>query len=411
MVRNNQVRVARGVFALASLVMTACTSDGGGSKDAAATGGVLDTGATGGVATDARPVDGLTGGVLADGRVADTGATPPDARVVDTSVTPSDARMPDARISDAHVAADLGGPDAAVVHECPGPNPAGCVSTGCADGFFCNTDPAAGCAPSGCACDTSTGSWGCTADCNGGICEPPAQGCPGPNPVGCLSPDAAPCPEGQYCSTGPDTCASGACDCDEGTGMWLCTPDCGGGECRPIPADTQWYLTCGDPACRGHVADPNIPPCDAAMTQGSPCAAPGTLCDPGDACNAHLLCTDTDPRMQPGGCPISKRSFKDDIHYLSPAAVGERYQALLGVKLAEYRYKTEAPGGTPHLGFIIDDGVPAEALRASHDQVDLYGYTTLTVAAIQSQAREIEALKAEVAELRALLKAKGVGGH
>ena len=133
---------------------------------------------------------------------------------------------------------------------------------------------------------------------------------------------------------------------------------------------------------------------------------PGTLCDPGDACNAHLMCTDTDPRMQPGGCPISKRSFKDDIHYLSPAAVGERYQALLGVKLAEYRYKTEAPGGTPHLGFIIDDGVPAEALRASHDQVDLYGYTTLTVAAIQSQAREIEALKAEVAELRALLKAK-----
>ena len=138
---------------------------------------------------------------------------------------------------------------------------------------------------------------------------------------------------------------------------------------------------------------------------------PGTLCDPGDACNAHLMCTDTDPRMQPGGCPISKRSFKDDIHYLSPAAVGERYQALLGVKLAEYRYKTEAPGGTPHLGFIIDDGVPAEALRASHDQVDLYGYTTLTVAAIQSQAREIEALKAEVAELRALLKAKGVGGQ
>ena len=227
--------------------------------------------------------------------------------------------------------------------------------------------------------------------------------CVGENPEGCVN---AGCPEGQFCEFNVDACVSSGCVCDEAAGQWNCLPDCGGGLCMPLPSDTNWYLTCGDPVCRGHQPDPNIPPCDAAMMAGGACVNPGALCDPGDDCNARLLCADSDPRQQPGGCPISKRSFKEDIRYLPTAEVDARAEALLAVKLAEYRYRTEAEGGVPHLGFIIDDGVPTGALRPSKDQVDLYGYTTLAVAAVQAQARQIEMLRAELDSLRAQVAAQ-----
>lgn len=51
-----------------------------------------------------------------------------------------------------------------------GPNPAGCVSTGCRRGMHCETN--VGCRPSGCGCDPDRGTWTCTADCGGGTCVP-----------------------------------------------------------------------------------------------------------------------------------------------------------------------------------------------------------------------------------------------
>jgi hypothetical protein len=58
-----------------------------------------------------------------------------------------------------------------------GPDPSGCVETGCPQGKAC--DPSQGCRPSACLCDPSAGTWGCTADCNGGTCvEPECVGCP-----------------------------------------------------------------------------------------------------------------------------------------------------------------------------------------------------------------------------------------
>jgi hypothetical protein len=54
-----------------------------------------------------------------------------------------------------------------------------------------------------------------------------------------------------------------------------------------------------------------------------------------------------------------------------------------------------------HLGFIIED-MPegSAAVLPSRDRVDLYGYTSMTVASLQHQQREIDALKAELAKLR-----------
>jgi len=57
---------------------------------------------------------------------------------------------------------------------CAGPNPAGCVSSGCEEGFVC--DSSAGTAPSACGCDPESGTWTCTADVSGGVCVPAGAG-------------------------------------------------------------------------------------------------------------------------------------------------------------------------------------------------------------------------------------------
>lgn len=51
---------------------------------------------------------------------------------------------------------------------CAGDNPQGCISSGCAEGYRCDTTM--GSAPSACDCDPENGSWRCTADLNGGVC-------------------------------------------------------------------------------------------------------------------------------------------------------------------------------------------------------------------------------------------------
>jgi hypothetical protein len=356
-----------------TLALGACDSDtdsGTGQQDAAPTGGSTGGAITGG--SGGGPTGGVISGGTGGGPTGGTGGV----------VTGGAGGGPTGGTGGVVTGGTGGGPtggSGGVVTGGTGGGPTGGVITGGAGGE-----------PTG----------GVGGGPTGGTGGDPGTPCEGPNPQGCVGTG---CGEGEYCELNVDACISSGCVCDEGNGAWACLPDCGGGICLPLPPNMLWYQTCGDPVCRGHVDDPNIPPCDADMMAGGPCANPGALCDFGDECGAELLCTDSDPRMQAGGCPISKRSFKDDIRYLPATEVDARAAALLDVKLAEYRYKTEAEGGTPHLGFIIDDGVPGAALRPTRDQVDLYGYTTLAVAAVQAQARQLEQMRAEMAELRALV--------
>jgi hypothetical protein len=186
----------------------------------------------------------------------------------------------------------------------------------------------------------------------------------------------------------------------------------GGGSNSSAASQTQtaglkWYGTCGDPVCSGYGGPfPGVPLCTTER-QGDACTMANAQCDPKSMCNARLLCSDRDPRQQAGGCPVSRALFKQDIRYLSDAQKKQIYQEIQALKLATYRYKDAAPNGTQRLGFLIDDAerhanstLATSAVDAERDQVDLYSYVSMAVAALQIQARQIEALQAKVELLR-----------
>jgi hypothetical protein len=167
--------------------------------------------------------------------------------------------------------------------------------------------------------------------------------------------------------------------------------------------DLQWYTTCGDPVCGGHTPTPGATPCSDEQA-GAACGEAGARCEiPGDDCNADLLCTDTDPATN---CPISRAAFKREIQYLDDAGRAAAASALLDLRLATYRYRGARDDGRDHLGFVIDD-LPARspAVAADGQRVDLYGYTSMTVAALQAQAAQVQRLQAEVDALRRELAA------
>jgi hypothetical protein len=114
------------------------------------------------------------------------------------------------------------------------------------------------------------------------------------------------------------------------------------------------------------------------------------------------MCSDHDPRTNPGGCPISSRKYKDDIQYVDGAGLQQLHDETLGIRLATYNYKAQIADPNPkHLGFIIEDRPPqSSAVDWSHERVDLYGYLSMVVATMQVQEREIAELRQELEHAR-----------
>jgi hypothetical protein len=162
----------------------------------------------------------------------------------------------------------------------------------------------------------------------------------------------------------------------------------------------KYYFTCGDPVCRGYTGGSGAPLC-TTQTAGAACTVDGQTCDPQNQCNALVVCASSDPTMRVGGCPISRRRFKDDVHYLAPEELARYRDELLAMKLATWRYKHDP--ARQRLGFMIDDDEGSVAVDAERDVVDLYGYASLAVATIQLQARQIAALEREVAAMKEAL--------
>ena len=164
----------------------------------------------------------------------------------------------------------------------------------------------------------------------------------------------------------------------------------------------SWFTTCGDPVCGGYDGPwPGVPACGGAQERQA-CSPEGATCDFQSSCNARLICAAEDPKQRPGGCPISRARFKRDIEYLDEAELERYYRELQRLKLASYRYR-EAADDRVRLGVILEDGERRElAVWAdpAHDRVDLYGYASLAIAGVQAQARELDQLRAELAELR-----------
>lgn len=187
--------------------------------------------------------------------------------------------------------------------------------------------------------------------------------------------------------------------------MMLAACDGGGPTSQDMATTTlRWYTTCGDPACSGH-RDTGRPRCTTEV-EGAPCTMANQECDPVHMCNRLLRCTDRDPKMQPGGCPISRRRFKEDVAYLTPEELLRKHEEVRQLRLATYRYRGADPSSPRRLGFMIDDHPQSAAVDPERDMVDLYGYTSMVVAALQVQAQKIEALEREVARLQQQIAAR-----
>lgn len=123
-----------------------------------------------------------------------------------------------------------------------------------------------------------------------------------------------------------------------------------------------------------------------------PLSAP--LMDDGDSDDAVQFVVPPKPSL---------RSLKEDIHTLNPADRRSIRDDVLGIQLSRYRYKTTKDA--VRLGFMIDD-LPADSLAVEPDgkHVDLYSFTSMAVAALQTQQEEINALREELEALKATLK-------
>lgn len=168
----------------------------------------------------------------------------------------------------------------------------------------------------------------------------------------------------------------------------------------PTPGRDVVYESCGDPVCQGWQPK-GLPGCGPFVAgDGCPVVLEGRQCDPMNDCNTILQCDDADPFAGP--CPISLRSAKHDIAYLDAASRRRLRDDLMGFRLAEYTYNDD-PAGARHLGFLIDDVGRSPAVAPNGQRVDVYGYTTMAVAAVQDQQAQIDALKAELDALKAEL--------
>jgi len=158
-----------------------------------------------------------------------------------------------------------------------------------------------------------------------------------------------------------------------------------------------------------HCAAPNTTPgCPAGIPLlGSACTAAGLTCTYSCGAGGARVCKQGAWYSAYGGpCPISTRRAKKDVVYLGQADRQRIAADLLRFKLATYEYRDPALAGKRHLGFIIEDVPGSPAVDRDGNMVDLYGYTSMLLAAVQAQGEEIARLKAELLRVRLKLRSR-----
>jgi len=203
-----------------------------------------------------------------------------------------------------------------------------------------------------------------------------------------------------------------------------CEPACDGktsccdGNCVDLTRDTTNCGMCGMPCasgdyCANSTCTPATCPQEGCADAGACC---GSQCCPGeDFCClvastlSFFTCEEPDAGSCPPSCAptcISRRDAKRDIQYLDEAQLQTAEDQVLRIPLARFNYKWDAPTEHRRLGFIIEDVAPSPGVvDEARGVVDLYGYTSLAVAALQEQAKEIERLRHQVDALQRRLDA------
>jgi hypothetical protein len=118
-------------------------------------------------------------------------------------------------------------------------------------------------------------------------------------------------------------------------------------------------------------------------------------------CGATEVCSDHDPKLGVGGCPISSRKAKDHIEYIDRAQLQKLHDETMRIRLATYNYREPYSDPSPkHLGFIIEDDPRSPAVNAARERVDLYGYLSMVAATMQVEEKEIANLRREPSQVR-----------
>lgn len=142
-----------------------------------------------------------------------------------------------------------------------------------------------------------------------------------------------------------------------------------------------------------------IPPgCDGTCACMAPCFCPQ---------NGINKCMPTNKGLACDNGAVSRRELKKDIDYVTDEEREALAQEALSIPLATYRYKVQPDDAKKHLGFIIDDQPESSpAVQADRMHVDEYGYTSMLLATVQEQQRQIDALNKKVEALEHARKGK-----
>jgi hypothetical protein len=97
---------------------------------------------------------------------------------------------------------------------------------------------------------------------------------------------------------------------------------------------------------------------------------------------------------------MSTRKVKSDIHYLDDDERARLAGDARDIRLATWRYTGRFDDGRSHVGYILEDAPASSASDMKREEVDVYAYTSMTLALAQQQQREISELKKEMKELR-----------
>ena len=182
------------------------------------------------------------------------------------------------------------------------------------------------------------------------------------------------------------------------------TLDCSAKGACPSPGPASPSQLCWDGSTAGPTCADAGGKCGWRITTCPP--VPPELACGANVCKKGQTCCSGMPFATPTCidgmmCPISQRQHKKDIAYLSETDRQRLNDELMSFRLATYRYKSEDASERGHLGFIIDDVAPSAAVLQSGERVDMYGYQTMAVAALQTQATEMSKLRRELDELKA----------